>query len=690
LLLGGKKLKKSINIVIFVLIVILMSNTLILSADNSTNRNLNIINVSGTEPEGLDPQQITSEAAMNITNSLMEGLMRRSGKNIIPGMASRYEVSKDGLTYTFYLRDAVWTDGKPVTANDFAYGWQRALDPNTACDYAFIMYYIKNGEKYNMGKADKSQLGIKVINAKTLQVTLENPTPYFVDLTANVTYMPARQDILEKYKDKYFSGPQYIVSNGPFKLAEWEHEEYIAVVKNPSYWNSSKVKLDGIDTHFYSESFVESYLNGNLDAIGLFTNNTSDIPKSEINSYFTGTVFYLQFNNSDKSKILSNVNIRKALTLSINRQEFLKQSNSIQSSPAFALVAPEIIPGKSKSFREEAGNLIKDNDLKAAKEALNLGLKQLKLKKLPAIKFTVDNTDLAVAKADALAAMWKKNLGIDIQVEPMEFKERLEAMYDGSYQIQLAGWGPDYNDALTYLEMFDSSVKPNSFGYQNADFNNLIKSIKKEINKSTRIDLLKKAEKKILDEYVVAPLYFRYDTVAIKPYVKNLALNAMGSRFDFTFTELIEGAKTLKTSDSKFSMKTNAYWFEDSDDVLGIRNAELVMIDSIEEAAGAVISTSVDSKLVDLEYVYNLLVSELQNTFPKSDFADKVNTKVSGFPAIKFRFNAEEDGIKTSFSYVIISAPGKVYQVMLWSETETYEQRKSEFDKMIQSINITK
>lgn len=685
--------------IIFFLVVTLMANTLILSADsgantgqNSPKRNLNIINVSGSEPESLDPQIATSEAAINITSRIMEGLMKRSGKAIIPGIASRYEVSEDGLTYTFFLRDAVWSDGKPVTANDFAYGWQRALDPKTVSEYAFLMYYIKNGEKYNMGQVAQNQLGIKVINEKTLQVVLENPTPYFIDLTTNMTYLPARKDLVEIYKESYFDGPAHMVSNGPFKLTEWDHYNYITVVKNPTYWNEKMVKTDIINSYMYAtvDDIVKAYLDGDIDIFNISSYKGSDIPKNETLNYYTGTVFYMQFNNSDKAGILSNVNIRKALTLSINRQEFLTESGTITAAPALALVAPEVIPGKIKTFREEAGDLIKDNDIMTAKAALSLGLSQLKLTKMPKINLIVESGPTAIIKADVLIKMWKKNLGIDVTVEVVSFKDKLEKMYNGTYQMALAGWGPDYYDALTYLEMFDSSATLNNFGYKNIDYNNLIKSIKKETDKLKRIDLLQKSEKKIIDDYVVAPLYYRYNTIAYKPFIKNVSLSAVDPLFDFTQIELVEGGKTLISSDSKFTIKVNPYWSKDAYDILGLNGADLVIIDSIQEAAGTVLSFETAGEQDYLNTYYNLLTQKLQSTYTKTIISEKANMLVSGFPAIKFQFSTLVEGIEASFYYVIISTPNKIYTVMFWTETGVFEQRIPEFEKIIQSISITK
>jgi oligopeptide transport system substrate-binding protein len=623
----------------------------------------------------------------------MEGLMRRSGNKIIPGIASRYEVSKDGLTYKFYLRDAVWTDGKPVKAQDFAYAWQRALSPDTASEYAFILYCIKNGEKYNYGKAAASQLGIKVINDKTLQVTLESPTAYFIDLVTYAAYMPARKDIVEKYKDNYFNGAGYFVTNGPYKLTEWIKDDHIKIEKNPAYWNAKQVKIDVINARMYamSSSYKQDYLDGNLDVLNITPGDEKGIPQNEIKNSYNGVVWYIQFNNADKAGILTNANIRKALTLSINRQQFINDSKIISATPALSLVAPEIIPGKSKSFREEAGNLLKDNDVKTAQAALSLGLKQLKLTKLPVLTFIVNDNEQSIKKAQILAQMWKKNLGIDVKIENAEFRDRMESIYSGDYQMTIAGWGPDYHDAYTYLEIFSLNAGFNNFGYKNTEFTNMITSIRKEVDSSKRIDLLKKAEKKIIDDYVVAPLYFPYNKIASKPYLKNAQSSFWASTLDVGFAELIPGEKVFATTNSKFTMKTDTYWYKDVNNELGITDADLVIMDSIGEAAAAVIVADSVVNDAGLELLYNECTEGLKDIFTNAKFTDKVKTKISGFSAIKFKLTYTEGRLQNVVYYTLINTPDGTYTIMQWSYSAAAgEQRKPEFDKMIQSIKLLK
>ena len=690
-------MKKFKGFIILALSMVLMLNCIIVAADTGALQvrpagNRNVISYNAIQPTTLDPQKAYSSSAIDIISNMMEGLMRRSGNSIIPGVATHYEISKDGLIYTFYLRDAVWSDGKPITANDFAYGWQRALDPATNADYAYILYYIKNGEKFNKGEVKQEQLGIKVIDQKTLQVTLENPTPYFIDLTTYVTYFPARKDIVELYKEKYFTDSTYIVSNGPFKLNSWIDNFNIQLEKNTSYWNAGNVKIDVINARIFksTEDSIKAYLAGQIDVYDYYQYQANEIAINETVSLYDGVVSYIQFNNSDKAGILNNANIRKALTLSINRQEYINKSGTLNEVPALSLVAPELIPGKAKSFREEAGNLLKDNEVVAAQEALKLGMKELKLSKMPVLNFTTVGTTNALKQAGILAKMWKEKLGIDVNISGISYSDLYSNMNKGDYQIAYAAWAPDYFDALTYLEMFDSSVNNNDFWYKNGDFNNLIKSIKKETDKLKRIDLLKSAEKKIIDSYVISPLSFRIGKIAIKPYVKNLQISTVGATFDFTFAEIAEGCKTFKTTDDKFTVNANKYWLDTNVDSLKEKGTVLALSDLSGDAA--LLAQRIDTiyNEIDLELYMELYFKQMKNVYANGTLSEEVHIVVDGIPMVQQQFNFLDGQVNTTGVFTFFVMDNDIYIIMALTTADKYEQRKTELEQMVKSIKLVR
>ncbi|WP_051585890.1 ABC transporter substrate-binding protein [Caldanaerobius polysaccharolyticus] len=338
----------------------------------------------GEEPPQMDPQQTQDAVSMNVINAVMEGLMRydQNGK-VMPGIAESYTVSKDGLTYTFKLRDAKWSNGDPVTAQDFEYAWKRALDPKLGAIYAYIMYPIKNAEAYNTKKiTDPNQVGVKALDAKTLQVTLERPLPYFPDLTAFATYMPLNQKFYETVKDKYGSEPDKMLYDGPWVIKSWNHQQKMVLEKNPNYWNKDAIKLNKIEFSMVNDRNTElnMFLTGQLDVAQVASEQFDRVKKAgyEIKSFSDGSSWYFQFNTKDP--VLKNANIRKALTLAVDRNTFVKDILKNDSKPATGYV-PDIMWGNKDTFRKEAGDLLPSSDVKQARELLIKGIKELGLDK---------------------------------------------------------------------------------------------------------------------------------------------------------------------------------------------------------------------------------------------------------------------------------------------------------------------
>lgn len=346
-----------------------------------------VINANlGTEPPQMDPQLTSDATSMSIINSVFEGLMRYDQKSqVMPGIAeSAPTVSSDGLTYTFKLRDAKWSNGDPVTANDFAFAWKRALDPKTAAVYAYVLYPIKNAEAYNTKKiTDPSQLGIKAIDSKTLQVTLERPDPIFPALTAMAAYMPLNEKFYNTVTTKYGADPDKMIYDGPFKVTGWKHSQNMTLEKNPTYWNKDAIKLNKINFVMVADqnTSLNMFKTKQLDIIAVPGQNIDELKKDGyvIKNYSDGSSWYFQFNCKDD--LLKNANIRKALTLAVNRKVYINNILKDPSNvPATGYVS-DAMWGQNDTFRKEAGVLIKDNDVAGAKAALLKGMKELGLDK---------------------------------------------------------------------------------------------------------------------------------------------------------------------------------------------------------------------------------------------------------------------------------------------------------------------
>ncbi|PTQ57952.1 MAG: Oligopeptide ABC transporter, periplasmic oligopeptide-binding protein OppA [Candidatus Carbobacillus altaicus] len=516
-----------------VLLVLVLSLTMVLAGcgtgtgGNAASQELNL-NIN-TEPPALTPTLATDTTSGTVLTHVMEGLTRYGeGGKTIPGIAESWDVSDDGMKYVFHLRDAKWSDGQPVTAHDFEYAWKKLLDPNTAADYAYQLFYLKNGEAYNEGNASADDVGVKALDDKTLEVQLESPTPYFDSLTAFYPLFPIPKHVDETNPDWHKDAKTY-VSNGPFLMEEWVHDSKIVLKKNPNYWAQNEVKLATITMAMVNDENTEyqMYETGALDVATPPTDLTKkliDEGKAKVEPYFG--VYYLTFNTEDP--IMKNANIRRALSLAIDRQSLIDNILQGGQLPAMALVPPGA-PGVKGDFREEQGDLFKDHDVEQAKKYLEAGLKELSLDKLPPIEYKY-NTQAGHQKiAEAIQQMWKNDLGIETKLTNEEWKVYLDSLGQGNYQIGRMGWIGDYLDAMTFIDLFMTGGGNNYPKWSNAEYDALIKEAKSTNDHDTRIKKMQEAEKLLIDEMPIAPIYF-YTTVYMeKPYVKGAWRNSFSS-----------------------------------------------------------------------------------------------------------------------------------------------------------------
>lgn len=503
-----------------------------------------VLNVNlGEEPPMLDPQKSTDAVSFEILNATLEGLVRLNKEGKVEkgsGLAKDWEISPDGLKYTFHLRDAKWSDGTPITAYDFEYAWKRALAPETASQYAYMLYYLKNGEAYNSGKAKAEDVGVKALDDKTLEVTLEKPAPQFLGLTSFITYLPAQKAAVEKYGDKYGSSPDTMVYSGPFMVKEWNHEQNMVLVKNPNYWDKDNVKLEKINMDMVKDdnTVIQNYEAGQYDAIGV-PGQYIDKYKNDPNFHqmAMAITWYLQFNN--KSKIFSNVNMRKAFTYAVDRKAFVDNILKNGSIPALSFVPPGI-PGEKDEFRKEGGDFFKDNDVATAKELLAKGMKELGITQLPKIKFVGGDSDAAKKHTQALQEFWNKNLGVSVDIVNVAFKVRLDMMDKGDYDIVYAGWGADYNDPMTFMDLWVTGGGNNTAFYSNPKYDELIKKANSTNDNSVRMQAMHEAEKILMEDMPIGPLYFAGRAYLQRPYVKDWVRFPVGVDNEWKWT-YIEG-----------------------------------------------------------------------------------------------------------------------------------------------------
>ncbi|WP_434750129.1 peptide ABC transporter substrate-binding protein [Paenibacillus amylolyticus] len=500
------------------------------------------------EPPTLDPAQAKDSQTNTVLKFLYEGLVRIDDKGKeAPGIATKWDISEDGLKYVFNLNpEAKWSNGDPITAEDFARSWERALKPETASPYAYQLYYIKGAQAFNEGKTkDFSQVGVKAKDEHTLEVTLENPTPYFLGLTAFYTYYPVHKSA--DTNKKFFSDYKNMIVNGPFVMDQFAKGQKIVVKKNEGYHAAADIKLTQVDMSLTSSSASElqAYKSGQLDYSGAPNGEipTDQIPslKAELPNEFKATgiasTYYYLFNL--KEAPFNNLKIRKAFAMSINRQLIVDKVTQGGQIPAFGFVPPGI-RGEKGQFRDEHKDDYFAENVEEAKKLLAEGMKEEGYTTLPALTLIYNTSDNHAKIALAIADMWKKNLGVDVKTENQEWGVFLENRQNQNFQIARAGWSADYSDPYNFLEMWTTGNTNNDPKFSNEQFDKDVKETVKTADPAKRMAAFADAEKVLVqDEMAVLPIYYYTNVSLTKPYLKGVQLDFSGA-IDFTRAYLEE------------------------------------------------------------------------------------------------------------------------------------------------------
>lgn len=476
----------------------------------TTEENAITVNIASEPPE-MFSVTMTDTTSFSVLRHIIDNLMMLDENNKpIPGVAKDYSVSEDELTYTFNLREGMkWTNGEPVTAHDFVFAWKALLTPDFASDYAYFGYIFKNGLAFNQGKVGEEELGFKALSDYQLEVTLENPASYFLSTLAFGVFAPVNEKAYNEFGTSYGTDANKMVYNGPFKMSTWDHESKIVLEKNADYYNADQISLEKITMVMINDtnSALNAFRAGEVDMIGLNGDQSKQI-KGEgfpVYTYDDGATFYLEYNLTEPQ--LQNANLRKALTYAIDKQAFVDAIVKNSSRAASSFTAPAL-NGLEKSFHEEVGDLIPTLDVDKAKEYYAKALEELGVDKVE-LTMISDDSDTAVKNASFVQEQLKVNLGIDIKVESMPFKSRLERMSNKDFSIVFAGWGPDYNDPMTFLDMFETGNGNNHTSYTNPAYDELLGKIRKELDPNTRFGYLMDLEKMLMEDLPISPVYWR-------------------------------------------------------------------------------------------------------------------------------------------------------------------------------------
>ncbi len=490
----------------------------------------------GPEIATLDPGRMKALADGRIASSLFEGLTVTDPATLAarPGVAQRWDVSADGLEYTFHLRpDARWSDGSAVTAEDFIYSWRRVLTARTAAPYKYMLYPIKGAEAYakasEAGDEVLPELGMKAQGDNCLQVTLERTTPYFLSLTSFSTYLPVKREVVEKGGEAAgdeqlgWTAPDKIVSNGAYVLSEWVYSDRMVLRKNRHYWNADAIRINEVRVlPMTSDAAYVAYEKGQLDMV-------TDVPALAAEAlarrqaagrrpdvYLVPNFGTYYYKINCRQKPLNDVRVRRALLLAIDKRAIIEKVGRLNQREAGSFVPPGVAgyEGAEAVERnvEEARRLLSEAGYPGGK-----GFPRLTL---------LYNTHEGHRNAAELAMQsWKQELGIEVALENMEWKVFLEEVQKGGYHIARSGWYGDYIDPNSFLDLFVTDGGNNDTGWSNERYDELIRKAAETVEKAERAAMLREAEQILNDQGPIIPVYYYNSMILVRPHVKGFSPN---------------------------------------------------------------------------------------------------------------------------------------------------------------------
>ena len=492
--------------------------------------------IENAEIPTMDLSKATDVTSMNQLGNVEEGLYRLGENDKVENaLATKTQVSKDGKTWTFTLRKSKWSDGTPLTAKDFVFSWRRTVNPKTASEYAYLFEGVHNATQISAGKAPVNSLGVEAQGDYKLVVRLDKRIPYFKLLMGFPLFFPQQEKAVQKFGSKYGTASKYMVYNGPFVQKGWTGSNLSwKLVKNPNYWDKSAVKLKAIN---YSVQKTPStaynlYQSNKLDAVMLDSQQTKNLKSNPgYTLRDTAATFYLQFN--EKRKMFQNADLRKAISMSINRKA-LGNALGGSNTPATSLTAKGVVNHGGQDWSDVVGDKeFNQYNPGEAKKYFQKALKELGVKSL-SFSILSDDTDAGQKTTETLQSQLEENLsGLKVSVANVPFKTRLNRSTNGNFDIVVSGWSADFADPISFIDLFTSKNANNNGKWSNAKFDQLVADSKSTGNETQRWNDLKEAEKILLKEQGISPLYYKTEAWLVRPSIKGIVYNGAGLNYNF-------------------------------------------------------------------------------------------------------------------------------------------------------------
>ncbi|GAB3112679.1 peptide ABC transporter substrate-binding protein [Pseudomaricurvus hydrocarbonicus] len=514
-----------------------------------------------------DMNAITSTDAVSgmLLGHVMEGLLRYDPNgDLVGGVAQRWQLRDDGAT--FWLRpDAKWSDGSPVTAQDFVFSWQQAVTPAVASEYASILFPVQNAQAINDGQMAPSTLGVRALDDHTLEVSLHQPCPYFLGLTAFRTLFPVKESFYRSRGSRYAAEARDMLYNGPFALTRWVHGASVRMEKNPHYWGREHVWLNRIDVPYITED-PNAHMNLYRDhKIAMASSLNSESlegalrERMQIKSYLDGAIFYIEFNHRD-ARVTRNRNLRKAIQQVFNTDDLVyKVMGSPGSFPTYTLF-PRWLKGKQDFFVREYPAQKPELNVTKARAYLDKAKQELGVAKIPPISLLADDSPGGQKTAEYLQTLLGQSLGLEIRVDMQIFKQRLAKTGSGDFDMVVSGWGPDYEDLLTYGDLFASHNLNNRGRYRNERYDHWVAVAQSSLDVAERMHAFDQMQKILFADAVIVPLYERGNVYVQNPRLQGVLRRALGGDPNFNYAsiqpEVSVNAETSVNPESRLNPKT--------------------------------------------------------------------------------------------------------------------------------------
>ncbi|XOV90379.1 MAG: peptide ABC transporter substrate-binding protein [Pseudomonadota bacterium] len=495
------------------------------------------------EPPQLNSTKATDQVSIFVLGHVMEGLVRYDRRgNIVPGVAERWELTDTSAK--FWLRkDALWSDGIPVKAQDFVFAWRKALEPANASEYAFILYPVKNAEAVNNGTLPPEALAVRAIDDYTLEVELERPTGYFIKLGAFSTYYPIREDFYLSRGDGYAAEWDDMLYNGPFKITKWVHSASMKFEKNETYWDAENIYLNAINADYITAD-TRAKLNLFVDDKIAFTALDGETYKDalrqryRIRSFTTGSVYFIDYNHRE-GRPTANINLRKAIQYAFDPDEFVNKVLATPGNLPGLSTFPVWLQGVEGKFREEYPAPVAGVDLEKAREYLNRAKQELKVDTIPPLVLLVGDSPTAAKQAEYMQGLLKNRLGLDLKIDIQTFKQRLAKMTAGEFDMVGAGWGPDFDDVMTFGDLFASWNLNNRGRYNNPEYDETVRIAMNSSDPKVRMDAMGKLQQILFDDAAVLPQYEQGVIYLMHPKVRGVVRRVVGADPDFTHARVV-------------------------------------------------------------------------------------------------------------------------------------------------------